>query len=531
MFKATTIDFKSSGTLNQLVLDYISRNPGTNELYEHFPDEDGFNDLLAQKPYNGFDRLTLYNVLKEQLQRVNNNSAATIKNIGELRNENCFTVTTGHQLCLFTGPLYFIYKIFSVINLATELSSKFPGTKFIPVYWMAGEDHDFAEVNHFNAFGKKIEWQSDQTGPVGEFNTSGLKELVPTISEVLGISDNAAKLISLFERTYVNHDNMSDATRYLVNELFGEYGLVTVDGNDKQLKALFTSQFRKDIFENSMHASVSQTVNEMRANGYSAQVNPREINTFYLEKDLRVRIERSGDGFKLAGTGRSFSAQEMNEIIDHSPWKLSPNVVLRPLYQQTVLPNLAYVGGPGELAYWLEYRKMFKTEHTIFPILVPRAFITVVEKSQAAKIEKLKLTAEDFFKEEHEVIERFQVNTNNIFETEEEKEKLKDIFNILTERINKIDRTLVPSVAAELQKALNGLDNLTAKSNRSLKQRSETETNQIRTIRQKLFPGNIPQERFENFSSFFIRYGEAFFREVQKAAQPLNLKHIILTEE
>src|SRR5690606_31940934 len=169
----------------------------------------------------------------KQSESVKNTSEFSIKNIELLKSEKTFTVTTGHQLCLFTGPSYFIYKIISTINLAEELKKEFPVYDFVPVYWAASEDHDFEEINHFHLFGKKLEWKSEQSGAVGNFKTKKLETLLPALEEALGKSKNSDYLISLFKNAYLQHQNLADATRFIVNELFGEYGLVTIDGNDK----------------------------------------------------------------------------------------------------------------------------------------------------------------------------------------------------------------------------------------------------------------------------------------------------------
>jgi uncharacterized protein YllA (UPF0747 family) len=206
-------------------------------------------------------------------------------------------------------------------------------------------------------------------------------------------------------------------------------------------------------------------------------------------------------------------------------------VTLRPVYQQAILPNIAYVGGPGELAYWLEYKAMFDELNLLFPILVPRNFLLVVDKPTKNKISKLNFTETDFFKAEQELINEFQVKANAVFEYSGEKEKLNAFYKDFTEKISSVDKTLAGSVSAELQKALNGLDMLGGKANKALKQKSETEINQIKTIRQKLFPSGVPQERHENFSSFYLKYGKDFFETLKQNIRPFSYSQGILTEE
>lgn len=530
MFELKTNSLKDAGVLNSLVKDYVDRNKKLDTFYDYFPDQKGFDGILKNNNYTSLDRKNLVEILFDQAASVKNSSQKSKNNIELLLKENSFTVTTGHQLCLFTGPLYFIYKLFSVINLAEELKALFPDKNFIPVYWEASEDHDFEEINHFNLFGKTITWETDQQGAVGNFQTQDLQSLLPLIKEIFGNTTNAHYLLALFEKAYLQHTHLSSAMRYLVNELFGEYGLVIVNGNDARFKKQFTTQFKKDIFENSGFKKVNEQIEALKTLGYGAQVNPRAINCFFMEHGLRARLEKENENYNLIGTDRVFTKEELNFLIDNEPEKISPNVVLRPLYQQTILPNIAYVGGPGELAYWLQYKSMFTDYGITYPILVPRAFITVIDKSVKNKIDKLNFNPEDIFKDEEALVKLYQVKSNNIFDLNTEKETLEKAYSSILEKIALVDKTLVNAVSAELQKTLNGVDVIVGKANRSLKQRSDTEINQIKFIKEKLFPGKIPQERFDNFSSFYIKWGPEFFKILKDNIHPLSLLHTSVIE-
>jgi bacillithiol biosynthesis cysteine-adding enzyme BshC len=529
MFKVTKISNKVSGSLNNLVEDYLNKKESTFNLFEHYPDLEGFQQIIKNNLYQNFNRSELYNIVLKQNNLSKNVTTSTIQNIELLKFKNTYTITTGHQLCLFTGPLYFLYKIITTVNLAEELKIKFPENNFVPVYWMAGEDHDFEEINHFHVFGKKIEWLSEQKGAVGEFKTESLLKTFEEIKIVLGTGENALALIELFESAYLKHSNLKDATRYLVNHLFASYGLVTVDGNDIDFKKQFTGFFEKDIFENESFKSLDKTIQYLTDCSYPIQVNPRPINCFYLGENARNRIEEKEGQYHLIGTDTQFSASELKELIIKHPEKISPNVVLRPLYQQHILPNIAYVGGPGELAYWLEYKEMFKNFNLQFPILMPRNFITVIDAPLRNKIEKLLFKSEDFFKPEPEIIENFQIKNNAVFELEE-KEKLNLIYSEISNKVGLIDKSLIGNVQAELQKSLNGLNLLENKVNKAFKQKSETEINQIKNIKQKMFPSNVPQERFENFSTYYLKFGFTFIDAVKDSIEPFDFSHKILTE-
>lgn len=530
MFKTERIDLKRSGAINSLVLDYLNKKETLRSFYANYPDKNGFADLLKTNLYPSLDRNLLSEIALKQSNLVANTSQATIKKIESLKQKNTYTVTTGHQLCLFTGPLYFIYKIISTINLSEELKKEFPEHDFVPAYWMATEDHDFEEVNHFNVFGKTFKWESKQTGAVGDFKTDELKDLFVLIKESLGTIENANRLSSLFEKAYLEHSTLKDATRFLVNELFGEYGLVIIDGDDDQFKDQFKETIEKEIFENSSFDKVTQSTRELNDLGYSTQVNPRPINCFYLDDNLRARIEKVNSNFEVVGTKIVFTEEELRNIVKTDPKKISPNVVLRPVYQQLILPNIAYIGGPGELAYWLQFKKMFDALNVQFPILIPRNFITVIDAGTKNKIEKLNFKPEDFFKDLQELINNYQIKTNNVFNLDKEKAELTKLYDQLIEKVTGVDKTLNAAALAELQKTLNGLDLLIAKANKALKQRSETEINQINTIKQKLFPNAIPQERFENFSGLYLKYGSGLINQLKEKINPFELDHKILIE-
>lgn len=513
LFSKQNIELKSTGLFSSLFEDYVSQSEQVKPFYNYHFSKKDFSDYLIQNTFDYLNRNILVKALQSQEKLVTNTSSASSANIKLLENNNTYTITTGHQLCLFTGPLYFVYKIASTINLCRSLKQNFADKNFVPVYWMASEDHDFEEINHANVFGKKVVWNSEQKGSVGDFSTAGLQEVITELKTILGDNDKANDLASVFEKAYLKHANLSDATRYLVNEFFGEYGIVILDGNDSELKNLFKDEFKKDIFENTSYQLVSETITELQKN-YSAQVTPREINVFYKEKGFRERIEKKGERYVVLNTELSFSKEELENIIQSSPEKLSPNVVLRPLYQQKILPNIAYVGGPGELAYWLEYKTMFEAFNIHLPILMPRNFVILLDKVTQNKLQKLNLTTNDTFKDGEELVKQFIKTQHNDINLEDAKKQLADIFASITETVSAIDKTLVGSTEAEKQKAINGVSNIEQKINRALKQKSETDVNQIWSIKEKLFPKGIPQERYDNFSMYYTKYGKEFFSSV-----------------
>lgn len=516
IFSKQTISLTETNLFSNLFLDYMKATDSTKELYMNHIYKTDIEAYLQANTFNNINREVLVSALTQQANLVENTSELSKKNIQHLLQSNVFTVTTGHQLCLFTGPLYFIYKIISTINLAKSLQQNFPDKQFVPVYWMASEDHDFEEINHAHVFGKKVAWSSEQKGSVGDFKTTELQATITELKTILGDSENAQQLTTLFENAYLKHDNLADATRFLVNELFGEYGIVILDGNDKVLKVLFKEEFKADMFENKSFQAVSATIKNMEQQ-YAVQVTPRNINVFYKDGNVRERIEKKEDNtFQVINTTTIFSKTELENIIEISPEKLSPNVVLRPLYQQKILPNIAYVGGPGELAYWLEFKNLFETYHISFPLLMPRQFVTIVDKNTAQKATKFDLSLIDLFKDGELLVKEFIKTQQTDINLNTTKQQLETIYQALAETIAMIDKTLIGTTEAEKQKALNGLTNIEQKINRAFKQKSETEINQLWAMKEKLFPKGNPQERYDNFSTYYIKFGNSFIPELVK---------------
>ena len=513
MFQKQNIPLATTGLFSSLFSDYISQSTQVKSFYNEHISLTDFSTYLDNHKFDYLNRKVLVSALHNQASFVSNTSSLSKSNITLLEKSTTYTITTGHQLCLFTGPLYFIYKIASTINLCKALKSNFSDKDFVPVYWMASEDHDFEEINHTFAFGKKVVWNSAQKGAVGEFSTEGLKEVIDELKTILGDSEKSNELISLFEKAYIHHSNLADATRYLVNELFGEYGIVILDGNDADLKQLFKEEFKKDVFENTSVQLVNKTIDELKQH-YSAQVTPRDINVFYKEKGLRERIEKQGNDYVVLNSDIKFTEQEIKNIIETSPEKLSPNVVLRPLYQQKILPNIAYVGGPGEIAYWLEYKTMFDAFNIHLPILMPRNFVLFLDKGVQTKIQKLNLSIEDIFRDGEELVKAFIKTQHDDINLEDAKTQLSKIYASVLETVSAIDKTLVGATEAEKQKAINGLATIEQKINRALKQKSETDINQIWSIKEKLFPKNIPQERYDNLSMYYTKFGKEFIHNL-----------------
>ncbi|MFB6306660.1 MAG: bacillithiol biosynthesis cysteine-adding enzyme BshC, partial [Flavobacteriales bacterium] len=440
-----------------------------------------------------------------------------------IEQENTYTITTGHQLCLFTGPLYFIYKIVTTINTAKAAKEKYNDNNFIPLFWMASEDHDFEEINHAYVFGNKITKEKGEKGATGRMNTELFQGTVEELREILNEENEMDRwLIQLFEKAFYKYSILKYAMRYIVHEIFGENEIIVVDGDDVQLKNAFLPVMRDEIFQNKCYKAIEKDRKKISEN-YRPQVTPREINLFYLKDGLRERIVQEEGYYKVLNTDISFSLNEIDKEIQEHPERFSPNVVLRPLYQEKVLPNLCYVGGGAELAYWLELKSLFDEFSCSFPALSLRNSALVLDRTTNKKKEKQKLSIGDLFKEKEQLIkERIKEFSDTELELNEEKKKLDILYSGIEEKASQLDPSLKNSVKGEKQKSLKGVENIEKKMIRAEKQKSDVTTSQINAVFEKVFPDNIFQERRDNIVEYFAKYGVEFLEELKREFDPFS---------
>jgi bacillithiol synthase len=522
------ITYQNSGYFSNLIVDYLNEKGNLQSLYNRFPRIENFLPQIEEKHenYTENNRKILVDVLLKQNRTVTL-SEKTLTNIELLNNKNTYTVTTGHQLNLFTGPLYFIYKIVTTLNLCKELSQKYPNNTFVPIYWMATEDHDFEEINHFKFKEKKIVWNKKSSGPVGRLSTNELKDVLTTFSNELGLGNHAYYLKDLFEKTYTKHRNLSEATRYLVNELFKKEGLVIIDGDDKSLKQLFNPIIKKELTDQISFRAVSQTIRNF---SYDVQVNPREINLFYIENDLRERILFENNQYKVNNTSLVFTKDEILKLVENSPEKFSPNVILRPLYQEVILPNLCYVGGGGEIAYWLELKEMFKSFKVTLPILLIRNSVLITNEKQFKKADKLQITWSDLFLNQNELINKKTKELSQFsIDFTEQKEVLKLQFEKLNQMALQTDKSFNGAVKAQETKQIKGLENLEKRLLKAEKRVLESQLQQIKSLQNELFPNTSLQERQLNFSEFYLNFGNIFIDTLIQKLRPLENQFSIIS--
>ena len=525
----TRIPYRNTGYFSTLICDLVDRHPTLAGFQTNAVDLAAFETQIATKA-NQFpvaNRAGLVSVLKEQYRQLPD-TAPVLENVDLLALPNTFTVTTGHQLNLFTGPLYFIYKIISTIKLCHQLKEKYPKHNFVPVYWMATEDHDFEEISFFHFKGKKIKWTQESNGAVGRLSLEALAPLLTLFEQSLGENKNATQIKEWIELSYRSSKNLGEATLRLVHQLFAAYGLVILDADEHALKANFIPHIKNELTVGNCHDAVNQSIETFKANynsAYNPQVNPREINLFYLTDQGRERIVKTLTGFALADSNTSFTKGDLMKEVEEFPERFSPNVLMRPLYQEVILPNLCYIGGGGEIAYWLQLKNYFERENITFPLLLLRNSALLISEKNSKKLSRLGLDFESVFLKRTPLINKKIREISNIdLDLQSLKDKLTDQFDYLESLVKATDPSFEGTVKAQKQKQFKGIDRLEKRLLNAQKKKLVDQVERLSTLHEALFPQESLQERHANFFEFYLEYGAELMPQLFDQIDPLQLE-------
>jgi bacillithiol biosynthesis cysteine-adding enzyme BshC len=526
---ADLLKYKQTGAFSKLVLDYLDDAEALRSFYVYRPTFSGIKDAIEARKQFTTSRSVLVEHLKKQYVVSVDMNDAVQTNIDLLLKENTFTITTAHQPNLFTGPLYFLYKILHAIKLAADCKKEFPENNFVPVFYMGSEDADVDELAHFWLNGEKREWSTEQSGAFGRFIVD--KELVKLIDAMageLGVQPFGNEVTDKLKSYYKVGTTIQDATFDLVNDLFGEYGLIVLIADAAALKQQMSNEFEDELLNHNSSKLVEATAKQLEKH-YKVQAGGREINLFYLDEDLRERIELKGDGFNVANTTIEFSREEMLKELKDYPDRFSPNVILRGLFQEKILPNIAFIGGGGEIAYWLELKAVFDFYKVPFPVLVLRNSFLLIEEKWNEKMNKLQLSIEDSLKPAETILNEIVLKTSSynlklngsISEAEALYENLKKVSAA-------IDTSLVNHVEALKAKTIHRLTELEKKILRAEKRKFNEQRRQIEQLKAALFPKNGLQERVDNFSVYYVKWGREFIHQLYQHSLSLEQEFVIL---
>ncbi len=529
------IPLAETSFMHKLTNRYLQGDDSVADLYKWPLSFGGFAQAIEARRNTNIDRNVLVKSLQSQYNSIEGFTESpdhklVADNILSLQNDNTFTVTTGHQLNIFTGPLYFIYKIVSTIKLAQQLKEKFPENNFVPVYWMASEDHDFEEINHINLWGKVLQWQTESKTAVGYLSPKNLENVIVELEQILGTRQNSAEIISIFKQAYLQHNTLAQATRFLVHQLFKEYGLVIIDADDADLKKSFIPVFERDIFDNANFQAINQTLQHLERE-YKIPVKPREINVFWLDKNIRTRIIRNGENYEAKDAGKTWIKEELQKELHENPQNFSPNVVLRPMYQETILPNLAYIGGTNEIAYWLELKNAFEQNNIFFSQLVVRDSALWIGKGAAKTLAGCKLHPEDVLLSFDDLKTQYYENNEIAHPAENRLANLISDYENLRQEIQGLSSDLVASVVRSINTQAKELKKWKSEVKKSVEAGQEKSIEKIQKTYNSLYPNGSFQERHDNFLTLYCNHGADFIPMLLENFDPLKGQLHIFIEE
>lgn len=529
-FIASRLSYAQTGYFSKIVADYIAGDEKLTPLYTHPVSIDGIRSSIKSRKQFYTNRQLLVDELKKQYGELSTTDAVK-DNIHKLLSPTAFTVCTAHQPNIFTGPLYFIYKILHTAKLSAILKKEIPEYDFVPVFYMGSEDADLEELNNITIQGNKLVWQTKQTGAVGRMKVDDeLLKLITAINGQISVLPNGKELVQLFIDCYKKGNTIQQSTFELVNKLFGEFGVIVLIPDNAELKVAFADVVKKELLEEFSHPLVKETADGLRAH-YKVQAGGREVNLFYLKDDKRERIEKEGSEFLVRSSELNFTEEEILGELKNYPERFSPNVILRGVLQETILPNIAFIGGGGEVAYWLELKKVFEAVNVPYPMLILRNSFMLINSEQKKKTDKLELSEADLFLPELDLINRLvQKQSSNTLSLGDEITALQIIHQQLQVKAIAVDKTLLQHITSLRLKAQQKVEALQKKMLRAEKRKYEAEQRQIHTIKQSLFPNSL-QERAENFSYYYALYGKDWMKMIYDNSPGLEQEFVVLSEE
>jgi bacillithiol biosynthesis cysteine-adding enzyme BshC len=497
-----------------------------NELRNHFSIVSaGFNPK----------RKKIVELLRRQNAQLNN-SADYESMLATLSSENALAVVTGQQVGLFCGPLYTLFKTISAIKLASELKERFPEFEFVPVFWLEGDDHDLDESNHIHLLNStsdvvRVEAiftndEEENLQPLSEIKfDASIEQVFQQVDALLPASDYKPALVNVLAAYYKEGETYSTAFARTLTKILGN-NILLIDPYDAEIKKILKPIFEKEFqtYPKTSEEVIKQSA-ELEEN-YHVQVKPRVINLFYIEDGMRRGLEPIGSGMSLRGTKRKLMPEQIRMILETKPESFSPNVVLRPVCQDYLLPTAGYVAGPGEIAYFAQLKGVYQHFGVGMPPLFPRATATILERRVAKIMDKYQLNFLDAFENFEIIMEKAltAANPENIpGEFEKTTAEIKKAIDRLEPLIMRVDPTLKGTMDSTISRMLYHLQHLEEKTTAGYRRKNEQVLQQTKKFQQSIFPNRELQERVLNFTYFYNKYGEEFmellFRELPAYAK------------
>jgi len=536
------INFSDIPGHQNLFLDYMYEFEKVSDYFRYnFRDTENYNSIFSKisKSRNRNSNLPKY--ILQQYEGFDI-SEITRENINSLNKDNSLAVVTGQQLGIFGGPLYTIYKTITTIKLSSDLNKKYPQFNFIPVFWMEGDDHDFNEVNNFQIFDNRNELynisyddgiESDvNRGSVGSIQFgSQIENVFSKLDEALRDSDFKEDLVGSLRSVYEEGKSFSDSFREILISLFDQQGLVLFSPQPEAIKNLLSPLFEREITEYRSHTDSVLTRSVELEDAYHAQVKIKPINLFFSNKDGRYPIDPNDDGFKLRGKRISYTKEELLEKVKIEPEKFSPNVLLRPICQDYLLPTAFYVAGPSEISYFAQIDPLYELFNIEPPIVYPRMSASIIEKNVQSILEKYQLDVTDCFRTEKQLNQKVlsvysDINLKSLFS--DKSSEIENIFSELKEVIISLDNSLESATDKTLERIIQSVKNLQSKSESAHERKHETIVRQLSKLRTNLYPSQSLQERELSIIHFQNKYGNDILKWIYEELSMDKFEHQIL---
>ena len=522
------IPFSSTHVFSKLINDYLEGKGNALDFVQYAPNVDGYKAAIEGRKKHPINRSLLFDVLTKQYSNLPQEKAVNDQ-LALLKKDSTFVVTTAHQPNLFTGPLYFFYKIIHAIQLAASLKTAFPEYNFVPVYYMGSEDADLDEVGAFNLDQKKCQWVTKQTGAIGRMQVDdALLLLLKHLESYWTILPQGQQALEILKEAYQKGKTISEATLSFVHAFFGSKGLLVLQPDDAALKAAFIPVMEKELLTGFSHEAIQPTIAAL-SKDYHVQSEGRSINLFYLNDSIRGRIEKQGEAYIVVDTALKFSQTEIIAELHQYPERFSPNVILRGVFQETILPGVVFVGGGGELAYWMELKNVFHQVSVHYPLLQLRNSFLLMSQRQAEQWAAMQFEEEDLFKPIHDLeIAYVKKHATQALDLQEQINHLTALYTNIKNEAVKVDASLgahTENIASQAKAKLLALEK---KMLRAERRKQSVAIQRIHRIKKELFPQDNLQEREEHFSKWVGQYGLSWIDTMMEDSKDLESKFRII---
>ena len=523
------IPFSSTQMFSKLINDYVEGKGTAIDFVQYAPNVEGYQAAIEGRKLHPIDRGLLVEVLTAQYANMDP-KAAVQQHIELLKSDDTFVVTTAHQPNLFSGPLYFFYKIIHAIQLAASLKKQFPQYNFVPVYYMGSEDADLDEVGAFNLDATRYQWSTKQTGAIGRMVVDdALLKLIQQLEGYWSVLPQGKTALAILKEAYQKGKSINEATLSFVHAFFGPKGLLVLQPDDAKLKAAFIPVMEKELLTQFSHDAIQPAIAAL-SKAYHVQTEGRTLNLFYLKDQTRARIEKQGDQYIVVDTDIRFSQSEILTELHQYPERFSPNVILRGVYQETILPGVVFVGGGGELAYWMELKNVFQQVGVHYPLLQLRNSFLLINQKQATQWSSMQFGDQDFFKPMLDLeVAYVKKHASEALHLSDQMESLTNLYTVIKNEVVKVDPTLGAHAENLAHQAKAKIAELEKKMVRAERRKQVVAIQRIHRIKKELFPQDNLQERVENFSKWVGQYDQSWIETIMEHSTGLESKFRIIT--